>query len=150
VVTEEEVLRQGGAAAFQAKLGGAGGKPDAVYFLGIEHPEVAASVEPALRGVANVVALDCCEALTRHSRIGPARPNGRFAAVWRALPVPTWRKKLLNLFGTVTSFWERGHSDDLLYMILVVLNATVKNIPAVSEILKPVGVQALRCMVSGL
>lgn len=150
VVTEEDVLSPGGAAALQGQLGPTGAaKPDAVYFLGIEHPEVAARVAPSLHGVANVVALDCCDALTQHTRIGPARPKGRFAAVWRALPLPTRRKKLLNLFGTVESFWERGHSDDLLYMVLVVINATVRNIPSVSEILKPVTLQALRCMVGG-
>lgn len=145
-MTEEEILARGGPAAFQAKLPSAA-KPDAVYVLGIEHPEVAVRVAPCVEGVANVVALDCCPALSRFTRIGPAHPRGRFARLWRALPLPTRRKKLLNIFDTLKSFWERGHSDDLLYMVLVVINATVRNIPSVSEILKPVTLQALRCMV---
>jgi hypothetical protein len=150
VVTEETIVSQGGPAAFAAALPPGVAKADVVYFLGIEHPEVAARVEPCLHGVTNVVALHSCPALSRLTRIGPARPQGRFAGLWRALPLPTRRKKLLNIFDTVKSFYDRGHSDDLLYMILVVLNATIKNIPSVSEILKPVTLQALRCMVRWL
>ncbi len=149
VVTVEEILAEGGPAAFGAKLPPGVSRPDIVYFLGIEHPEVAARVAPCLHGVADVVALDSCSALRRQTRIGPARPQGRFAVLWRALPLPTRRKKLLTIFDTLKSFWDRGHSDDLLYMVLVVINARVKNIPSVSEILKPVTLQALRCMVRG-
>jgi hypothetical protein len=32
------------------------------------------------------------------------------------------------------NFWERGHSDDLLFMMLVVINAAVTQIKSVSEV----------------
>lgn len=111
---------------------------------------MAAQVEPCLHGVYNIVALDCCADLARKTRIGPARPQSRLAGLWRALPLPTRRRKLLNIFDTLKSFYDRGHSDDLLYMVLVVINATLRDIPAVSEILKPITLGALRCMVRWL
>lgn len=53
----------------------------------------------------------------------------------------------LCLLEQVKGFWERGHSDDILYMFLVVINGVVTDIPSVSEILKPVTFRALQCMI---
>ncbi len=147
VVTQEELLAKG-VAAFQALPLPGGAHPDLLYFLGVTDPGVAPLVQRYVARVPHVLSLDSCPALTRKTRIGPAHPYGPFAAFWKAFPLPTERKRLLTLFETVQGFWSRGHSDDVLYMVLVVINAVLTDIPAVSEILKPVTFRALQCMLS--
>lgn len=169
VVTEEEILDRGAAALAHLPLGpssglppapfpsspssspstaaaSASGVPDAMYFLDVKNPKVAHELKGYMAQVPHLIALDSCPELAQRSRIGPARPYGPLAGFWKAFPVPTERKRLLELFETVRGFWKRGHSDDVLYSVLVVINAVLVDIPAVSEILKPVTLQALRCM----
>lgn len=157
VVTEEDLLTRGLAALADlpvpastehARKTSSLNHPDILYFCKTQNPAIAPLLQHYIAQVPHVLALDSCPILTRKTRIGPARPYGPLAGFWKALPLPTERKRLLTLFETVQGFWERGHSDDILYCVLVVINAVLVDIPAVSEILKPVTFQALQCMLT--
>ena len=163
VVTEEDLLSRGLAALAELPVppssssskhktssssSSAPNPPDILYFLKIQKPAIAPLLQHYISKVPHVIALDSCPVLTQKTKIGPARPYGPLAGFWKALPLPTERKRLLTLFETVQGFWERGHSDDVLYSVLVVINAVLVDIPAVSEILKPVTFKALQCMLT--
>jgi hypothetical protein len=166
VITEEDLLARGLAAladlpvpasssskhahkpSSSSSSASAPNPPDILYFLKTQNPAIAPLLQHYIAQVPHVLALDSCPVLTQKTRIGPARPYGPLAGFWKALPVPTERKRLLTLFETVQGFWVRGHSDDVLYSVLVVINAVLVDIPAVSEILKPVTFQALQCMLT--
>lgn len=127
VVTDDELRRHG-----PGRLGA--DTADIVYLMNLHDEDLAQSLVPALAGVPNVISLNSSSTLQAQTHIKSARPYGRFSGLWRRLPVSTERKRLLTLFDTVLTFWERGHSDDLLFMMLVVINAAVTQIKSVSEV----------------
>jgi hypothetical protein len=139
VLTAEELMKSG--------VSRLPNDPDLVFVLNINDDAVGEKLEPYLQKTENVVCLNSTLALSRMARIRKVRYLGWRSRVWRLLPFNGEAKRALKLFDTVLGFWERGHSDDLLYSLLVVINGVITDIPAVSEILKPVTLDALKCMV---
>jgi len=140
VFTDAHVAEEGGDAAFAA----AAEQADLFLFIGIQRPETAHGLAAATMGVPTGLALDCCDELQSASRLlyQPTLPLLKEAS--KLLPWSAANKDA-QLIATATELFQRGNPNDLLYMVLVLLNACVTPVASAAETPKDLGV--ILCMV---
>ena len=89
---------------------------DVFYALNIQDENLVGDVlKDYAKAVPNAICLNCTTTLNRASHLKSFHPYSRLSALLRRLPFNLFdRKRRSDVFNTVTGFWDRGHSDDLL------------------------------------
>ncbi|CAD7701109.1 unnamed protein product [Ostreobium quekettii] len=93
-----------------------------------------------------LVPFESCPQLQDATRLGPYQPLQPSKRQRLAALIPgTKCRKGKRIYGTVSGLWERKTSDDLVYMVLLLIDQYVQNVPEVAKL--DFTFSSLRCMV---
>ena len=107
-------------------------------------PAASLAARPSADAVPTLAAFDCAPSVTSLARVGGAPVGGPLARALARLP---WSRSAAAARATATAraFWARGHSDDVLTALLILVDAGVERVARIDS-LRGRGLGTLACM----